>query len=86
MSSQWRIFEFTKKDFRGSCSAALCCSVSKTESGLELLNFVHVVAHVNAFLSANKKSFMAPEGVTESLEFFSHEALHSFALLIIVRL
>ncbi len=43
-------------------------------------------AHITTFLSANKKSFVAPEGMTESLrlECFSLEGLHSFALLIIV--
>ena len=82
MSSQWRIFEFTKNGF----ALLLCAALSARQSGLELLNRVHVFAHLNAFLSAHKKSFMAPEGVTESLECFSHEALHSFALLIVVRL
>ncbi len=56
MSTYWRIFEFPENGFCGSwvqcCSAAPCWSVSKTESGLELLNLVQIFARFNAFLSA----------------------------------
>lgn len=88
MLTYWRNFEFSENSLHGRwvqcCSAAQCCSISKTESGLKLLNRVHFVAHFSA-LSANKKSFMAAE-MCQKDECFSREGLHNIALLIIVRL